>query len=89
MSAPYLAVAGSTVSLGALAATSRRAAAVNAEARGAGPVRAATDADLVGSSKYSKEILEGRSGEGFRVISACSRVSRSYEMGERHSEGAG
>ena len=51
--------------------------AVNAEAQGVGPVRAATGADLGGSSKYSREILEGRSGEGFCVISACSWVSRS------------
>jgi len=33
--------------------------------------------DLGGSSKYSKELLEGRSGEGFRVNSCWTRVSRS------------
>ena len=50
---------------------------MSAEARGVGPGGAVAGADLGGSSKYSSEILEGRSGEGFRVISACSRVSRS------------
>ena len=38
---------------------------------------AARGADLGGSSKYSREALEDRSGEGFRVNSRWTRVSRS------------
>ena len=38
---------------------------------------AAPGADLGGSSKYSREALEDRSGEGFRVNSRWTRVSRS------------
>ena len=38
---------------------------------------AAPGADLGGSSKYSREVLEDRSGEGFRVNSSWTRVSRS------------
>ena len=38
---------------------------------------AAVGADLGGSSKYSREALEDRSGEGFRVNSRWTRVSRS------------
>ena len=38
---------------------------------------AAHGADLGGSSKYSREALEDRSGEGFRVNSRWTRVSRS------------
>ena len=52
------------------AATSRRAAAVSAEAQGAGPGGAAAGADLGGSSKYSYGNFEGRSGEGFHVNSS-------------------
>ena len=37
----------------------------------------AASADLGGSSKYSSEILEGRSGEGFRANSDWAWVSRS------------
>ena len=66
---PYPAVAGNE-SLGGYAATSRRAAAVSVEAQGAGPGGAAAGADLGGSSKYSNENFEGRSGEGFRVNSS-------------------
>ena len=39
------------------------------EALGVGPGRAAIGADLGGSSKYSNENFEGRSGEGFHVNS--------------------
>ena len=49
---------------------------IGGEAR---PVRggaAARTADLGGSSKYSSENLEGRSGEGFLANSNWSRVSR-------------
>ena len=42
---------------------------VSVEALGVSPGRAATGADLGGSSKYSKENFEGRSGEGFHVNS--------------------
>ena len=38
---------------------------------------AAPGAELGGSSKYSREALEDRSGEGFRVNSRWTRVSRS------------
>ena len=38
---------------------------------------AAPGADLGDSSKYSREALEDRSGEGFRVNSCWTRVSRS------------
>ena len=37
------------------------------EAYGVGQSGAAACADLGGSSKYSNEILEGRSGEGFHA----------------------
>ena len=49
--------------------SSRRVAVVCVEALGVGPGRAATGADLGGSSKYSNENFEGRSGEGFHVNS--------------------
>ena len=68
-SGPYPAVAGHR-SLEGYAATSRRAAAVSAEAQGAGPGGAAAGADLGGSSKYSYGNFEGRSGEGFHVNSS-------------------
>ena len=51
------------------AVPSRRVAVVSVEALGEGPSRAATGADLGGSSKYSNENFEGRSGEGFHVNS--------------------
>ena len=46
-------------------------------ARGVSVGGAASGADLGGSSKYSREGLEDRSGEGFRVNSSWTRVSRS------------
>ena len=49
--------------------TSRRAAAVSTEALGVSLGGAAAGADLGGSSKYSNENFEGRSGEGFHVNS--------------------
>ena len=52
------------------AATSRRAVAVSTEASGVSPGGAAASADLGGSSKYSNENFEGRSGEGFHVNSS-------------------
>ena len=51
-------------------ATSRGAAAVGLEASGASPGGAAAGADLGGSSKYSNENFEDRSGEGFHVNSS-------------------
>ena len=51
------------------AMSSRRVAVVCVEALGEGPSRASTGADLGGSSKYSNENFEGRSGEGFHVNS--------------------
>ena len=59
------------------AETSRRAAVVSAEAWDASLSGAATGADLGGSSKYSNENFEGRSGEGFHVNSNWTWVSRS------------
>ena len=55
------------------AETSRRVAAVSAEALDASLGVAAAGADLGGSSKYSSENLEGRSGEGFRVAPSIGR----------------
>ena len=52
------------------AATSRKAVAVSAEASGVILGGAAASADLGGSSKYSNENFEGRSGEGFHVNSS-------------------
>ena len=43
---------------------------VGTEALGASLGGAATGADLGGSSKYSNENFEGRSGEGFHVNSS-------------------
>ena len=43
----------------------------------ASPDEAASSADLGGSSKYSNENFEGRSGEGFHVNSIWTWVSRS------------
>jgi hypothetical protein len=40
------------------------------EGQAARPTRAASSADLGGSSKYSSEILEDRRGEGFHVNSS-------------------
>ena len=51
------------------AATSRKVAGVARKALGASPAGAAPGADLGGSSKYSREALEDRRGEGFRVNS--------------------
>jgi hypothetical protein len=50
---------------------------VSVEALVARPGGAAASADLGGSSKYSSESLEGRSGEGFHVNSGWTWVSRS------------
>ena len=47
------------------------------EASGVSLGRTASSADLGGSSKYSNENFEGRSGEGFHVNSSWTWVSRS------------
>ena len=46
-------------------------------ARGVSLGETAPSADLGGSSKYSNENFEGRSGEGFHVNSIWTWVSRS------------
>ena len=51
------------------AATSRKVAEVARKALGVNLAGAAPGADLGGSSKYSREALEDRCGEGFRVNS--------------------
>ena len=56
---------------------SRRVAVVSREASGVSPGGAATGADLGGSSNYSSENLEGRSGEGFHGNSSWPWVRRS------------
>ena len=57
--------------------TSRKVAGVARKALGVNLAGAALGADLGGSSKYSREALEDRCGEGFRVNSRWTRVSRS------------
>ena len=47
------------------------------EASGVSLGQTASSADLGGSSKYSNENFEDRSGEGFRENSNWSRVTRS------------
>jgi molybdopterin biosynthesis enzyme MoaB len=49
------------------AVTSRKVAGVARKALGVNLAGAAPGADLGGSSKYSREALEDRCGEGFRV----------------------
>ncbi len=73
----YPTVAAEPTLCGPDAATSRKVAGVARKALGASLAGAAPGADLGGSSKYSREALEDRSGEGFRVNSRWTRVSRS------------
>ena len=47
------------------------------EGAGVSLTEASISADLGCSSEYSMENIEGRSGEGFRVNSSWTRVSRS------------
>ena len=47
------------------------------EGVGVSLTEARNSADLGCSSEYSMENIEGRSGEGFRVNSSWTRVSRS------------
>ena len=56
-------------SRGPEAPTSRKVVAVAQKALGVNLAGAAASADLGGSSKYSREALEDRCGEGFRVNS--------------------
>jgi len=49
----------------------------SAEGLGVNLAETACSADLGGSSKYSNENFEDRSGEGFRENSNWSRVTRS------------
>ena len=51
------------------------------EAFGVSLGETASSADLGGSSKYSNENFEDRSGEGFHVNSIWTWVSRSLEAG--------
>ena len=51
------------------------------EALGVSLSKTAPGADLGGSSKYSNESFEDRSGEGFHVNSSWTWVSRSYKTG--------
>ena len=50
---------------------------VRREGVGVSLTEAYTSADLGCSSEYPMENIEGRSGEGFRVNSSWTRVSRS------------
>ena len=51
------------------------------EALGVSLSKTAPGADLGGSSKYSNESFEDRSGEGFHVNSSWTWVSRSLKTG--------
>ena len=51
------------------------------EAFGVSLSKTAPGADLGGSSKYSNESFEDRSGEGFHVNSSWTWVSRSSKTG--------
>ena len=59
------------------AATSRRAPRRARKPRARARVEPTAGADLGGSSKYSNETFEDRSGEGFRANGGRARVSRS------------
>jgi hypothetical protein len=65
----YPTVAAEQALRGPEAATSRKVAGVARKALGVNLAGAAPGADLGGSSKYSREALEDRCGEGFRVNS--------------------
>ena len=65
----YPTVAAEPALCGPDAATSRKVAEVARKALGVILAGAASGADLGGSSKYSREALEDRCGEGFRVNS--------------------
>ncbi len=65
----YRAVGAEQTLRGPEAPTSRKVAGVAPKALGVNLAGAAPGADLGGSSKYSREALEDRCGEGFRVNS--------------------
>ena len=65
----YPTVGGRADSCSPEAPTSRKVAGVARKALGVNLAGAALGADLGGSSKYSREALEDRCGEGFRVNS--------------------
>ncbi len=65
----YPTVAAELALCGPDAPTSRKVAGVARKALGVNLAGAAPGADLGGSSKYSREALEDRCGEGFRVNS--------------------
>ena len=65
----YPTVAAELTLCGPDAATSRKVARVARKVLGVILTGAACGADLGGSSKYSREALEDRCGEGFRVNS--------------------
>ena len=65
----YPTVGGRADSCSPEAPTSRKVAGVARKALGVILAGAAPGADLGGSSKYSREALEDRCGEGFRVNS--------------------
>ena len=65
----YPALAAELANIGLEAARSRKVAGVARKALGVILAGAAPGADLGGSSKYSREALEDRCGEGFRVNS--------------------
>ena len=73
----YLAVEPELVVADPDGSTSRQVGQVARKALGVILAGAACCADLGGSSKYSREALEDRSGEGFRVNSRWTRGSRS------------
>ena len=66
----YPAVAAEQAHCGPDVATSRKVAGVARKGLGVNLPGAAPGADLGGSSKYSREALEDRCGEGFRVNSS-------------------
>ena len=73
----YLAIDLELALTGPYRSTSTQVELVVQKALGVILAGAADCADLGGSSKYSREALEDRSGEGFRVNSRWTRVSRS------------
>ena len=76
-SSRYSTVGAVTAFTGLEAPTSRRVVAVSVEGTGVSRPGAAASADLGGSSKYSNENFEDRSGEGFHVNSNWTWVNRS------------
>ena len=59
------------------------------EALGVSRCKTASGADLGGSSKYSNENFEDRSGEGRHVNSSLTWISRSLKIGVFRTRGLG